>query len=494
MSKLPTILVYFFTLILNSGYCQEVDKKQIYSPQELSTTVLILESNMPDSSILSGDMVNKFNPFNPGESSFGNHQNPVWLKINLERLNHSTKWLIVLKGTRLVRVTFYFLSPIDSSWISKISGAGVSYNKRTLDYHETVFNLGNSILNEECYIKITEGYPLNIGFSVMSEARFLKKQNFQQVFISGYFFLALLMSIVSIVFFIVNKQYVYLWYCAVVVLTFIGFCSHLGIAFKFLWPSYPEFNLISSGLIGTLNAFVVFNFARRLLKIEEYSIETYKVVRYISMVLLVTVPLNFLLPIEKSFYIGSIVTTLTFPVIIHMIYIAHKNNNPLARYYFYGWFSLALGATIYILDENVVYPNKIGIWGVYVGAIIEMFFFIICLAIRHKILNNDLAMFKQEVKRLEQSWAGIKKENDFQTTDKSVEVKLPEYMQNLTKRELQILELMSLGLTDQSIADQLFISITTVKAHARNIYNKLEVSNRAEAVATGIKYGLFELK
>jgi len=53
----------------------------------------------------------------------------------------------------------------------------------------------------------------------------------------------------------------------------------------------------------------------------------------------------------------------------------------------------------------------------------------------------------------------------------------------LSNRERDILILISEGLTNKAIADRLYISLSTVKWHTSNIYGKLEVQNRTEAVA-----------
>lgn len=60
----------------------------------------------------------------------------------------------------------------------------------------------------------------------------------------------------------------------------------------------------------------------------------------------------------------------------------------------------------------------------------------------------------------------------------------------LSERELEVLELVARGLTNREIAQELVISVTTVKWHTGNIYGKLGVSNRTQAVASGRKLGL----
>jgi ATP/maltotriose-dependent transcriptional regulator MalT len=48
-------------------------------------------------------------------------------------------------------------------------------------------------------------------------------------------------------------------------------------------------------------------------------------------------------------------------------------------------------------------------------------------------------------------------------------------------------------LSNQEIASKLFISITTVKRHISNIYSKLDVKTRTQAVSRGVELGFFEV-
>jgi DNA-binding NarL/FixJ family response regulator len=62
----------------------------------------------------------------------------------------------------------------------------------------------------------------------------------------------------------------------------------------------------------------------------------------------------------------------------------------------------------------------------------------------------------------------------------------------VTSRELDVLGLASHGLTYGEIAEQLTVSVATVRTHLQNIFMKLGVSDKAAAVATALRHGLIE--
>ncbi len=58
----------------------------------------------------------------------------------------------------------------------------------------------------------------------------------------------------------------------------------------------------------------------------------------------------------------------------------------------------------------------------------------------------------------------------------------------LSTRELDVLELVAAGLTNDAIAHQLFLSVRTVERHLANIYAKLRVSGKAGRTAAAVRY------
>jgi two-component system, NarL family, response regulator LiaR len=60
----------------------------------------------------------------------------------------------------------------------------------------------------------------------------------------------------------------------------------------------------------------------------------------------------------------------------------------------------------------------------------------------------------------------------------------------ITRRELEILELMALGLSNREIAERLYVSENTVKTHSGRVFDKLGARRRTQAVQRGKEAGL----
>lgn len=81
-------------------------------------------------------------------------------------------------------------------------------------------------------------------------------------------------------------------------------------------------------------------------------------------------------------------------------------------------------------------------------------------------------------------WAGrkltkpkfIKLDPDFEIDESEIE------RLGISKREYEVLELIAQGLSNQEIADKLFVSTSTVKTHTSNLFAKLDARRRTEAV------------
>lgn len=66
----------------------------------------------------------------------------------------------------------------------------------------------------------------------------------------------------------------------------------------------------------------------------------------------------------------------------------------------------------------------------------------------------------------------------------------PETIQHLTEREIEVLRLIAMEFSSQEIADKLFISLSTVETHRRNLFQKLNVKSAIGLAKYALKHGL----
>ena len=114
---------------------------------------------------------------------------------------------------------------------------------------------------------------------------------------------------------------------------------------------------------------------------------------------------------------------------------------------------------------------KIEIW----IAIFSILFFIIGIFISRKLFKPKPKLIEKEI---------------YLNTDQPFEVDASQISKlGISKREYEILQLIDEGLSNQQIAEKLFVSENTIKKHISNLFFKMDVERRTEAIkkAKGLK-------
>ncbi len=96
-------------------------------------------------------------------------------------------------------------------------------------------------------------------------------------------------------------------------------------------------------------------------------------------------------------------------------------------------------------------------------------FFAVGIIIARKLFVKKEIIVKHEIKEVPAAAAGLIDDDNIKKT-------------GISKRELEILQLIDAGLSNQQIAEKLFVSEHTVKKHVSNLFFKLDVKRRTEAV------------
>ena len=150
------------------------------------------------------------------------------------------------------------------------------------------------------------------------------------------------------------------------------------------------------------------------------------------------------------------------------IYIMAGNKNFLLRNKAIIIYSISLALLLFLLKwlelRFIIFDHSLEI---YIGCIAVIFTALgIWLAL--KLSKPKTVVVEKEVY--------VTNNRDFVLNEKELD------RLDLSKRELEVLQLMAKGLSNQEIAERLFVSLSTVKTHSTNLFEKLDVKRRTQAI------------
>lgn len=125
-----------------------------------------------------------------------------------------------------------------------------------------------------------------------------------------------------------------------------------------------------------------------------------------------------------------------------------------------------------------------------------LLFFLKWIELRFIIINHTLEIYIGLIALLFTGlgiWLALKLTKpkiEMQIIEKEITAKNTDFIINeeamneleISKRELEVLQLMAVGLSNQEIAERLFVSLNTIKTHISNLFEKLDVKRRTQAV------------
>lgn len=158
-----------------------------------------------------------------------------------------------------------------------------------------------------------------------------------------------------------------------------------------------------------------------------------------------------------------------------------------AVFFVLGYSLILFSGILYLLpvDFGLTFIN-IDLTAVKIGALFEMLILTYATAYRVKIMQKENTYIKKQIALYLNQLFDLK--NKSQKNESKTHYSIQQKVDNLTtkhqltKREVDVLLTIAKGYTNQKIAEELDISLNTVKYHTRNIYQKLNIQNKTEAI------------
>lgn len=313
-------------------------------------------------------------------------------------------------------------------------------------------------------------FPLNI--KVYRTSQLTEKYNF---FMNGvYYGFALMVLIVNLFFYFSLKDTTFLFYCfflIAITLVISGYDGLLGTVLPVSFLAYN--NLFTHFLISIFGAL----FANQFLNIKYYLPKSNR----IGVCLLFIAMCNYLLFIPTHQYLFvAIANTFSLLALLHywIIGVMLLKKHKFAKFFVLGYSLVLFSSFLFIIHVDWgLNTYAVSLDLIKFGSLFEMLILTYAITYRVTILQNENERFKKEIKNY------LNKINLLKSTT-TIEADMENLItkNNLSDREADVLLLIFKGYTNRRIGDELFISLNTVKYHIRNIYQKLNINTKNEAI------------
>ncbi len=377
--------------------------------------------------------------------------------FKIDNLNDNEEYVIVVNNDRVRKTTLF-----DKSLKKQDKLKNTRYNTYKFKGKISPF-----------FLKIETTKEAYIPVKIFDLNDYHQQEQINFLIIGGYFGFLLLIVILNLYYFFNFKELSFLFYALFVITLGAVFFINDGML-QFFKVSYSVSSYLES-FFTYITVFFLVIFASIYLQVSKYIPK----LNYVFCVLLIINFINLLLFFYTQDFtylkwldlLGLFILILCWLTGVYL----YKQNMHIKVFAWAYFFILILGINFYGFRVLGITFYNINTKHLKMGAIIEMLTLSYAVVYRMRVLKNEYENIRLELDEYIKKFSSLSTEL---LQNKKEETLLLKY--NLSIRETEVLHLVCLGKTNKIIAEELFISINTVKTHIRNIYEKLDINNRKE--------------
>ncbi len=305
-------------------------------------------------------------------------------------------------------------------------------------------------------------------------------------FLLGIFFgLMIVMALYNLLLYFSLKDKAYLLYVGTTVFSILTTVSTNGLGEQFLWTSSEGVDAYLYITFAGISMFFSSRFAAEFLHLKQYNKRIDQFMWGIAFLSVLLSILSLFLSVEQVAPFGRWLVLCSFPsYIIVAILVYNKGFKP-AKFYLIAWIPYVIGLLTRTMHGAGWLPsNQLVLSSIEIGGALEIVLLSFALADRIKRMQEENSMIRNQLKDYISQVVLL--EAKVQATPSKEEHMLENRIEaiatkhELTERETDVFLYLAKGYNNQKIADELFVSINTVKFHTRNIYEKLDIKKRNE--------------
>ena len=408
----------------------------------------------------------------------GYSKSNFWIRVRIHKSDDDfRRWLLVSDNFFLDSITMYYRDKSDG-YVSKTTGLSIKQSQREVQSTDLALSIPNSAFDDFIYLKVNSNDFANIPLRVSTAEVQSKYELKQFVVISVFSGVLLLFLVFTTIIFFKRKEPIFAFLSTYILASWVMGLEYEGIAVLYFWPESDFMHQWSSALVLDAILITMIPYVYNILDIKKiapnlkwlfYAIYLFVFCKLIAIAFVDRLTMTML---------NQIPTTV---LLIFMILglVAWRKGNKNGLIYSTGWILYLISMIpFYLMNRGELEPSLFTQNSPLIGTVVEL----LCLSIaamrqvneteaENKRQHQELLKTKEELYRIRQLVSDYKNQ------------KLNnELLELLSKREIEVLEKLAEGLTNNAIAEELFVSVNTVKFHLRNIYEKLGVNSKKEMI------------
>jgi len=398
-----------------------------------------------------------------------------WFRLDIQN-NHADEDLIIdIKNPHLDSVILYQYK--NGKILATDTGGNDFKRKDNVFLRYVRFKVKGSTATVWLKARLKKEILFPVAVNTVTD--FYKVENFSFLQLGFYYGIVAIVLLVNIVFFFVFREPKFLYYSILVLLVALLFAYADGlyvlISRNPIWLNYMNMPV----QVGTAAASVVFSI--KFLELDN----GYIYLRWLSISLLILMAFCYLVYVAVGWagvaIIGNIIGPLLFGLYWFVALFKYKEDVS-ARFFVFAYGLSLLFAVDFFLFRNL----GLNFLNLLPGAfkftnILQMSILSAGIILRARKLQQEHAYYREEIQRYLKGQPADRSQKKEISLRNDVFIQLQKQF-DLSEREIDVLRLLAKGLTNLQIGETLYLSSNTVKFHIRNIYMKMEINNRTQAV------------
>ena len=332
------------------------------------------------------------------------------------------------------------------------------------------------VSNNQVFVRVEPRKESYLPIEITTERDFLLQERFQTLLIGLYFGFALFIMISNIFYYFVFDDAAFIYYSLFLFSTSFGLFVTDGML-NLIGVSERTIDFVIV-LAYTLVAFFSSKFSSNYLQLDLYY-PKFKLLPYVISLVILILGLFYLVTDNFIFLVAISILVFSVFLVYWLAGVTLFKKNIFIKVFTFAFVVIfLLSINYYVFKVFGVSSASLNATYIKLGGFIEMIVLSLAVIYRMKVLKKENRFMRSKIV----SYATELEKLAVEVSNKQMDEKL-NFENLLSIRENEIFELIVSSKSNQEIADQLNISLNTVKFHIKNMYEKLQVKSRKEVLS-----------